>query len=64
VLDGPDSRLLISIGIATRQPIPVYCVLLNGAFRDALHTDLVLTRIKTSKWAEGVERPERQSNIP
>ena len=53
VLDGPDSRLLICIGIATRQSIPAYCALLNGAFRDALHTDLVLTRITTSKWAGG-----------
>jgi hypothetical protein len=53
VLDGPDSRLLISIGIATRQSISAYCTLLNGAFRDALHTDLVLNRITTSKWAWG-----------
>ena len=27
--------------------------MLNGAFREALHTDLVLTRITTSKWAGG-----------
>ena len=53
VLDGPDSRLLIGIGAATMQTIPTFCALLNGAFRKALQTDLVLTRITTSKWAGG-----------
>ena len=53
MLDGHDSRLLFSIGAATRQSIQAYCALLNGAISDALQTDLVLTKITTSKWAGG-----------
>ena len=53
ILESHDSRLLIGIGMATRQSIPAYCAMLNGALRAALQTDLVMTRITTSKWTGG-----------
>ena len=49
VLDGHDSQLLLAIGMSTAQTVPDFLAMLNTALREAMQTDLVLTRITTSK---------------